>query len=362
LKVSSGDIIRLRLLNQHISSLKFTSPMEAVKWMGAVQAQDYLGSLWAVGLRVQNSTEKSIEQSFADRKIIRTWPMRGTLHFVAASYARWMLGLLSRRLIAFTSGREKRVGLNSDILDRCRDIFINAMQGGKQLQRDDMYKLLEENGIPTGNFAGIHVLARMSYDCVICFGPRNGKQHTFVLFDEWVPASKSMTHDEALSELTLRYFTSHGPATIQDFAWWTGMTLTEARLGLEMVKPQLDHLEMEDQVYWLNKIMPEFKDNPKTISLLPAFDEYLVSYKDRSAAIEMKYRKQVYTNNGIFNPSILTNGVVTGSWKRTLKKEKVFIQPTFFVEPDKSQNDELEETFKEYCKFLGRPFGSINSL
>src|SRR5262249_26765744 len=185
-----ANFIHQRLHNQHLAGSSFSSPDEAVRWFGAVQAQDYPGSLWAIGMRVQNATESAVEQSIAERKIIRTWPMRSTLHFVPPEDVRWMLKLLTPRVIVRSQARYRQLELDDGVFTQCRKLFEKALQGGKQLSRDAMYKVLLAEGISTSESRGLHILGRLAQDGVICFGSRQGKQQTFVLLHEWVPEAK----------------------------------------------------------------------------------------------------------------------------------------------------------------------------
>jgi hypothetical protein len=234
------DIIaHRRLYNHRIAGARCDKPDDVVRWMGLIQAQDYLGALWAVGLRTRGATEAGIEQALVDRSIVRTWPARGTLHFVAAEDVRWILELLAPRLIARTSGRYRQLALDEATFARSREVLIRALEGGKRLSRDAMYQVLESAHISTAGQRGIHILGRLAQEGLLCFGARDGKQQTFMLLAEWVPAAKSKTRDEALAELARRYFTSHGPATLQDFVWWSGLTTLDAKAGLEMAKQHL---------------------------------------------------------------------------------------------------------------------------
>ena len=238
--MKSTDIIRYRLHNQQIAGTKFRKPLEIVEWLGAVQAQDYSGGLWGIGLRLPGSTLDDIEKALIDRKIIRTWPMRGTLHFVPARDARWMLELLTPRVIRRSARRYKELGLNDEIFKRSEELISQALVGGRQLTREAMYDVLAKGGINPEGQRSYHILGYLAQKGVICFGAREGKQQTFVLFDEWVADSRRLERDEALAEIARRYFTSHGPATLQDFTWWTGLAAAEAKAGLEMVKPELN--------------------------------------------------------------------------------------------------------------------------
>jgi len=234
---------RIRLANQGIANPSFAQPCDVVAWLGALQAQDYAGALWSVGLRMQKATVQAIEQAIADRTIVRTWPMRGTLHFVAAQDVRWLLKLLTPRMIAQTAGRYRQLELDEAVFARSQELFASALEGGKQLTRDEMYQVLEQAGIPTAGQRGYHFLVRAAQDGLICFGPPSGKQQTFVLLDEWIPPTKPFARDEALAELTKRYFASHGPATLQDLMRWAGITASDGirclRSALLLLRPRV---------------------------------------------------------------------------------------------------------------------------
>lgn len=344
-------LLKVRLLNQQIAVHQFNSPGQVVKWLGAVQAQDYLGGLWAVGLRLKNAKETDVEKAIADKTILRTWPMRGTLHFVAPEDAKWMLQLLTPRIIARAAGEYKRSGLDKKIFDKSRKVLIKALQGGKQLERSEIYRVLEEAKIATSNTRGLHILGVLAQEGVICFGPRRGKQQSFVLLDEWIPNSKIINGDEALAELAQRYFTSHGPATAQDFAWWSGLTVVKAKRGIELVKKTLVEEKIKGQSYWMKDSLATGKTSG--IYLLPPFDEYLVGYKDRTAALETLHVKKVFTINGIFNPVVIINGKIAAIWKRSFNKGEVVIQLEAFQTLTPIQKAGIAKAAKQFGKFIG---------
>ena len=348
------DIARLRLHNQRIAGATFEKPGDVVAWLGAVQAQDYLGALWAVGLRMRSAVEADVEQALADRTVVRTWPMRGTLHFVAAADIRWMLELLTPRIVANNAQRLiRQLGLDEAVFARSKDLFARALQGGKQLTRTAMYEVLEAGGVSTASQRGLHILGRLAQDGFICFGAREGKQQTFALLDEWAPKAKRMARDESLAELARRYFTSHGPATLQDFTWWSGLTTADATAGLEMAKRSLAQETINGRTYWLASSTPATKDPSPTAHLLPAYDEYTVAYKDRSASLNPKYSKLPNYGHGIFNPTIVVDGQVIGTWKRTLKKDSLAISTSPFTELKRAETRAIAEAANRYGKFLG---------
>jgi hypothetical protein len=349
--MTSLDLARQRLSSQHLTTPTFERPGALVQWMGAVQAQDYLGALWAVGLRVAHATEGAIEQALADRTIIRTWPMRGTLHFVAAADVRWMLELLTPRIVAGSAWRLKQLDLDDAVIARSKELFINALHGGKQLTRDALYNALEAGGVATGGGRGLHLLGQLAQSGIICFGAREGKQHTFALLDEWAPGARSMERDAALAELARRYVTSHGPATLQDFAWWSGLAIADARVGIEMAKPHLAQEILDGKTYWLPMSLPTPIDAPSRAYLLPPYDEYTVAYKDRDAVLDPAYAKQA--GNGIFSPVIVVDGRVVGTWKRSFKQNTVVLTAQPFTELGETERRALEVAAQRYSDFLG---------
>jgi hypothetical protein len=204
------EIMHQRLHNQLLTQQPFEKPADVVHWFGAMQGEDYKGALWALGLRLPKTTETDVERAVSKRTVVRTWPMRGTLHFVASEDVRWMLKLLTPRVIARSAGLYRKAGVDDAIFAQSRDVLIKALQGGKQLTRRAMFQVLEDNHISTTNQRGRHITVHLAQEGLICFGAREGKQLTFVLLEEWVPTAKTMERDEALAELTRRYFASHG--------------------------------------------------------------------------------------------------------------------------------------------------------
>src|SRR5215213_8129694 len=203
--MASLNIVTRRVANQHLARPVFDKPSDVVRRMGAVQAQDYLGSLWAVGLRTRGATEGDVESAIADGGIIRTWPMRGTLHFVAAEDVRWMLRVLTRRGVEGSAGRlRKQFDLDEAAFARSRDALARALEGGQRLTRNSTYEALEAARISTGGGRGLHILSRLAQDGFLCFGAREGRQQTFALLDEWSPpAGRALERDAALAELAL---------------------------------------------------------------------------------------------------------------------------------------------------------------
>src|SRR6266568_4837740 len=242
------NIAHQRLHNQFIAQQAFEKADDVVRWLGAVQAQDYAAAKWALGLRMQNSTDDLIEQAFTDGTILRTHVMRPTWHFVLPADIRWMLALTAPRVLATIAYYDRTLELDDAVFSQSNAVLAKALQGGKQLTRAELFSELQQAGIATDNLQRIgHILMHAELDGIICSGARRGKQFSYALLDERAPQARTLDCEEALAEFARRYFTSRGPATLQDFVWWSGLTVADARAGLEMVKPQLVHAVVDGQ-------------------------------------------------------------------------------------------------------------------
>ena len=230
--MDAQGILERRLLNQGVSS-SCSDPEAVLRTLGAVQAQDYPAALWAIGLRCKPRTKSDVEAAVVERKIARTWLMRGTLHFAASTDVAWMLKLFSPRLVRTAGARDRHLGLSDEIVKKTGLLFRNALQGGRRLARSEMYRVLEKGGVPSSNNLGYHMLYRAAWDGLICFGPHLGKEPTFVLAEEWLPKPRPLAPEEALKEIAVRYLSGHGPATVKDCSWWSGLTVSDVRLGME---------------------------------------------------------------------------------------------------------------------------------
>lgn len=355
------DVAKLRMATQRIAASSFDRPEQVVAWLGAVQAQDYLGALWAVGLRLGGAVESDVEAALAEGRIVRTWPLRGTLHFVAAADARWILELLAPRVLARSAGRLRALGLGAPTLARARKILARELRDGKCLTRAALYAALERGHVSTDAQRGIHILWHLAHDRFLCFGPRAGRQQTFVLFDGWIPGSPQRTREEARAELACRYFRGHGPATIADFAWWSGLGKTEARMAVRDAGREVVEERIGDRGYWWARGQngaPPPRPRGRAF-LLPAFDEFLVGYADRSAALEATRSPFVDGGGGILNPTILVDARVVGTWKRVIAGKRVAFAPSPFAPLDRTAARAVEDALARYSRFLGldaRPY------
>ena len=348
--MTNPEIARLRLASAAITR-KFDTPAEAVRHIGALQAQDYQASLWAIGVRTTAATVADIDAAIERREIARTWPMRGTLHWLPADDLRWMVDLMAPRAIAKAAARHRQLEIDDAVAAKARKLLTNQLRDGGTLTRPQAYALMDENDLAPAGQRGIHILSILAHEGTICFGPHQGKQPAFVLADEWLPPQRKVAGDEAVAELARRYLMSHGPATVHDFAWWTGLTITTARAGVEAVKRNFERLEADGTEYWYAPRPGQASKGD--IHLLPGFDEYILGYQDRSAVVSPEHMRRLLPGkNGIFLASIVSGGgEVLGTWRRTTDKRGTRIDPEMF--DGRAVPAGLQKAAKRFAAFLG---------
>ena len=350
------DLVQPRLHNQQLSQPTCTTPAAVVQWLGAMQAQDYAGVKWAVGVRLPGSTDALIEEALKAKTIVRTWALRGTLHLVAATDLRWLLTLLGPRLIASNARRYRELQLDETTFVRSNELLAQALQGGQQLDRPTLLAMLEQHGIATTGQRGVYMLQRASLDGLICQGVAVRNVPTFTAIDASIAEGKTFAREAALAELARRYFTSHGPATLKDFIWLSGLTAGDARIGVAASGAQLQQITVNDQVYWLAQQSPITSQPPQPVYLLPGFDEYLLGYADRSAVLDPQYANHVVPGgNGIFYPMLVSNGQIVGTWQRTFKKGKVLMTPQPFTTLTAAEAAAFASAAAQFAKFLSLP-------
>ncbi len=305
------DLVSRRLHNQKLSAPDCRKPVDVVRWFGAVQSQDFEAAKWALALRMQSATNDAIENAFNRGAILRTHVMRPTWHFVAHDDIRWLLELTAPRVNLRSGPNYRKLELDDAIFKRSRKVLENALRNGKQLPRSELRRKLNESGIAANDTIRLaHILLRAELDGIICSGPRSGKQFTYALFEERVPAAKTIDRDEALAKISRLYFRSHGPATLQDFVWWSGLNAADAKRGLELVERRLEKATMGQTVYWF----PRSSETPvhPSVYLLPAYDEYFVAYKDRQNLCDAR---QSLTTWDLLGPTVVIDGIAAGTWK-----------------------------------------------
>lgn len=334
-------IVPERLHNQKLSSPGCKQAVDVVRWLGAVQAQDFPAAKWALGLRMRATTDASVEQAFNEGQILRTHLMRPTWHFVAPEDIRWLLELTAPRVNARAGPYFRKYELDTAVFKQSNKVLIKALQGGKHLTRAELRTALNKSGVAADDLIRLtHIMLRAELDGIVCSGPRRGKQFTYALIVERVPAAKALTRDEALAKLTERYFKSHGPATIQDFVWWSGLTVSDAKRGVELIDRELRKEVVDDKTYFLARAKPSIQSSVYTSHLLPAYDEYNVGYKHREAGL---------------GPTVIVDGKAAGTWKSTTDKQSV----TIVVKPSrtlrKSETLAIVKAAERYAAFIGLP-------
>lgn len=354
--MKSSEIARLRLDHQRLTHSSFTTPAEVVRWFGAVQSQDLAGSLYAIGLRMRHATEALVEQAIASGSIVRSWPMRRTIHCVAAEDARWMIRILAPRGITRMEPYHRRMGITAEHLRRSGRVLESALGANQQRTRSDLYQRLKDAGVPTempdGLSIGMHHLCHWAQAGLICLAARQGKQPTFALLEEWTPRGRDLSGDDAFAELATIYFRAHAPATVKDFAWWTGLTMPEAKRALLLAGDLLQSTKADAIEYWLLRDVPPASSGPLPILLLPPFDEYTVAYADRHVAADESVLRS--RSHGLA-PNILVNGRIAGTWKRTLVGDKtVALTPHLLRILNRKEQSGLAQAAERYAAYLGR--------
>jgi hypothetical protein len=334
----------------------FEKPGDVVSWLGAVQAQDCTGAKWALGQRMRAATDSDVEQAFTEGSILRTHLMRPTWHFVTPADIRWMLALTAPHVHAVNATYYRKLELDQTLFTRSNDALVKALQGGEQPTRDELRGAFQQAGLAAkGKLRMSYLMMRAELDGIVCSGPRRGKQFTYMLLDERAPQARTLERDEALSELTQRYFMSRGPAMVQDFVKWSELTTAESRRGLEMVQTQLRQEMMDGKVYWLSLSTPTAKDASPSAYLLSVYDEYISGYKDRSATGSPETAAKLSAMGNALYYVIIVDGQIVGTWKRTLKKDAVVLEMNIFTPLTDAEEQAVTMAAHQYGVFLGLP-------
>ncbi len=340
------EVAPLRLAAQRLIGPGFETAADAVRWMTALQAQDYPGALTSVALRMKSGARQQVETALDAGEVVRSWPMRGTLHLVAAEDLPWILSLTAARLVAGAATRRKQLGLDEGTLERARELAVTSLEGGRRLRRDDLLTVWSDAGVQTQGGRGYHMLWFLAQTGTLCFGPVSDGQQQLVLVEEWIRQPRHLQWDEALGELALRYFRSHGPATVKDFTRWTGLVAADVRTGLALARTRLAHFELDGVEYFLDPGTPEVLrvasesassagSRGRTageVLLLPGFDEFILGYQDRRAQLPAEFADRIVPGgNGVFKPTVVSAGQVVGTWARRGRGAKQEVAGTPFT-------------------------------
>lgn len=347
-----NDISTLRLSNQKIAATEFKSVKEIVGWMGAIQAQDFTMAKWAIGLRITDSTDEDVEKAFNKGDILRTHLMRPTWHLISSEDIYWMLELTAPQIRSTLKSRNKVLELNESILNKSKRVIEEALESGLCLTRDELAIKINEAGIRTDENRLSHLFMEAELEGLVCSGPVKMKKQTYCLLRERVPYKKVFPRDESLAELAKKYLDSHGPATLSDFVWWSGLRVKDAIKAFESVKSGYVTEIIGSEKYLFSNSIGNLLLSKHSMHLLPSYDEFLISYKDRSASLYITYNKKAISNNGIFYPVILSDGKVTGTWRRSAKKGELNIELIPFEQMNDSDINLIEQQAKRLAQFL----------
>lgn len=347
--MQSDSIGNYRIAGQRINAGKFAKAAEIVAHLGAMQAQDFPMARLAVGLRSVSLTEADVLDAYNKGEILRTHVLRPTWHLITSEDADWMLRLTAPRLLAAMSSWSKKLKLTKEVYARSNRILASAT-AKKPVTRDEAVATLKKAkpGFPPGSHTLL--LFRAEVDRVIISGPIVDGETTYALFTDRVKKHKILRHDEALARLAHRYFTGHGPATLDDFTWWSGLKVGDARTAYAAVEKQFSRETIGETRYLIPKGARPAADK---VYLLPAFDEFIIGYSDRSAVLAASISSKVVSNNGIFRATIVANGIVRGIWKREIKKGKLAFKPEYFGKADAGLKEAVAERAQELAAFWG---------
>lgn len=355
--MNTREIVEYRLRNQRISGTPLPTPTDVVRWLGAMQAQDYGVAKWSIGLRTSGGgSDAALDQALGDGTILRTHILRPTWHFVLPSDIRWMQQLTAPRVHARMAYYRRRLGLDEALFAKTDTLLATALADGHHLTRNAISAFLRQHGIVVhGEWLG-HVLMRAELNLLICSGGLNGKRQTYALVDDRVPSAPSLGRDEALAELTKRYFDSHGPATARDFAWWSGLTLADARRGLDLVGSQLESATVADRTYWFAPTDPIPADASPTAHLLPGYDEFVIAYRESRDLLDLAgVFAAAPAVEALRTHAVIVDGQVVGRWRRTVRAKAVTIEAQLARSLAPTELNAVNAAVQRYARFLDLP-------
>ena len=348
-------IPNIRLQNQQLLNPLFCQPKELVSWLGAMQAQNYSMVKWAVGMRLKSATIQTVEEALRKGEILRTHVMRPTWHLVAAEDIRWMLKLSARRIKSANDSFAK--GYDLEITDELYAKSYNLLEkilcGNKSLTKQEIAEHFCCSGIlvEADNHRMTRFMVRAEQEGIVCSGEDKGGKYTYALLEERVPPVPEITKDEALARLARSYFRSHAPAVLQDFIWWSGLPVSEAKQAIYLIESELTAEQWNGQTWYVHEACRTRGKVSGRLHLLPSYDEYLLGYKDRTDVLPKEHYPKAFTNNGLFYPVILHEGQVIGNWSKSAKKGSASIECSWFRSNDCVDETVLNQEKDKYMRF-----------
>lgn len=347
-----NEIAGRRLAAQQIASGNFRTPRELTGWLGAIQAQDFNMVKWAIGLRTPGSTLVTVEKAINEGEIIRSHLLRPTWHFVSSEDFRWMLDLSGQKIKNGLKYRQNHLGLTNEVLSQT-NLFIASLLKGRQLEREEIKNALIKAGTEPVENRISHILLWAELSGIICSGKIIKNRQTYALISERVPRAKKFAKEEMAAMLAKRYFVSHGPATTRDFAWWSGLTSKEIRQALEISGDELESAEVDGVKYWYGRGQ-NYAESKNTAWLLPAFDEFIISYTDRSAILSDANHRKAVSQNGVFRSVVILGTRIAGIWRPVKGKDRIIIEVNLFRSAGKSEKVAIQTAAEKYGRFMGK--------
>jgi hypothetical protein len=349
-----AEILNQRLHNQRLAGPPFECPEEMVRSLVGVQSQDYPGARWSVGQRAKCCSDADVERAYDCGAILRTHVLRPTWHFVTPDDIRWLLALTAPRVHALNGTYYRKFELDDALLARSHALFTDALHGGKHLTRTELANILARAGIVADKLRLSYIMMHAELAGLICSGAARGTQQTYALLAERAPQARELARDEALSELTRRFFTGHGPATLKDFVWWSGLSVAETKQGLEIAKREILHETVEGEVYWFADSAPAPAPAALTAYLLPEYDESFLPYRHINYA-DLPWTIPQETWNDFFYRPILVDGQRAGTWRRTVAKDNITLDVRLFTTLDNAQWQALNAAAERYATYMNLP-------
>lgn len=350
--MSAKELLKLRIHNQQLCISQNENAAALVSWMGAVQAQDYAMAKWAMGLRIKDGTDRKIEAAIATGEILRTHVLRPTWHFVPAEDIRWMLQLTAPQIQKQMVYYDRQLGIDKKELNRSTKLFEKTLAGKKQMTRKELAEIFTKAKFNCEGMRFGHLLMHAELAGLLCSGPLAGKNITYALLEERVKPSQYISKEESLANLAKKYYQSHGPATVKDFSWWSGLSLTTAKEAIALIDDELSQAIVGiEEYYYIERKGVEKKST--TVILLPNYDEYVVGYTRRDMIMGKDTKEKMSRGgNPVFENTVLIDGIIAGNWKREIKKETVTVHINLFDDIPAASQKKIEQAEKNYKTFI----------
>jgi hypothetical protein len=358
LRLEAQKIVPIRMRNQRLWGHPLDTPEAAVRWLVAMQSQEFRPAKWAVGQRTAGATNAALDRAYAEGAVLRTHILRPTWHFVAANDLRWLMALSGPRVHALNAFMDQRLELDASVVARTNALLGKALAGGRHLTRTELGACLNDASIPASGQRLAYIVMRAELDSVICSGAPRGKQHTYALFDERVPPGSTFDRDQALAQLTEQYFTSRGPATLKDFLRWSSLTAKDGRRGLELAGSKLEHEVVDARTYWFaaSPTVSGRKPASPRIDLVQIYDEYVMGYSESRDLIQLPGTStNLFQGRVIFPHAILLDGLLVGRWRTVMSARSGVVETQLSRPLDPAEEQALGDAVQRYGAFVEMP-------